>query len=243
MALPGTPGGGQQISMSQINTELGRSATAEISLDSAENGSYATINTCSQYYPSSSNPATMNEWHGYNHSAACLYAFTMYYYNTGDGYYGGTSATQACAATYTYTVYGTTSTIQTGTRLYYNSNSTGEVEGSNNTSYYWFKIDGYSFSYTQGSGNGVANLASCSSGTDYYHYYVDSYGCTSCNTISGPANGLVASVSSLSTGYYYFDNNTGNVYYLTSYYGFGQYAGQIINASGPFSSCAAGCAS
>lgn len=241
MALPGTPGGGQQISMSQINTELGRSSTATISLDTAENGGYATINTCSPYYPAANNPATMDEWHGYNHSAACLTSFTMYYYNTGDGYYGGTSATEACAATYTATVYSSTSTIGNGTRLYYNSNGTGEVEGSNNTSYYWFKIDGYSFSYTQGSGNGIANLASCS-GTDYYHYYATAYSCPSCGSATQPANGLIASTTTVTTGLYYYDSVTGNSYYIDSYYGFGQYAGQIVSLSNGQSICTDACA-
>lgn len=58
------------ISMSQINTELGRSATAQISLDTAENGGYAAINTASTNRPSSGNPASMSEWYGYNHNAA-----------------------------------------------------------------------------------------------------------------------------------------------------------------------------
>jgi|ETN01SMinimDraft_4_1059930.scaffolds.fasta_scaffold08840_3 hypothetical protein len=58
-----------QISMSQINTELGRSSSSQISLDSAENGSYATINSNSSSKPSSSNPASMSEWYSYNHSA------------------------------------------------------------------------------------------------------------------------------------------------------------------------------
>lgn len=57
--------------MSQINTELGRSSTAGISLNSAEDGGYATINGCSIYRPSSPNPASMSEWYRYNHSAAC----------------------------------------------------------------------------------------------------------------------------------------------------------------------------
>lgn len=57
--------------MSQINTELGRSATAGISLNSAEDGGYAAINGCSVYRPSSSNPASMSEWYSYNHSATC----------------------------------------------------------------------------------------------------------------------------------------------------------------------------
>ncbi len=58
------------ISMSQINTELGRSSTAQISLDTAENGGYATINQNSNSRPSSNNPASLSEWYSYNHNAA-----------------------------------------------------------------------------------------------------------------------------------------------------------------------------
>lgn len=71
MALPGVPGGGQTISMSQINTELGRAPNAPISLNTAEDGGYGPINTCSTYKPSVTNPATMDEWHGYNHTTSC----------------------------------------------------------------------------------------------------------------------------------------------------------------------------
>ena len=66
MALPSSG----EIKMSQINTELGRTSTAAISLDDAENGTYATINTSSSSYPDSANPAKMSEWYGYDHSAA-----------------------------------------------------------------------------------------------------------------------------------------------------------------------------
>ena len=65
MALPSSG----QISMSQINTELGRSSTAQISLDTAENGGYGAINTNSSSRPNASNPAAMSEWYSYNHSA------------------------------------------------------------------------------------------------------------------------------------------------------------------------------
>jgi len=58
------------IRMSQINAELGRSSTSTISLNTAENGGYATINTNSTSRPSSSDPARMSEWYGYNHNAA-----------------------------------------------------------------------------------------------------------------------------------------------------------------------------
>lgn len=57
------------ISMGQINVELGRGASVPISLDAAENGTYATINTNSANYPSGGNPASMSEWYGYNHTA------------------------------------------------------------------------------------------------------------------------------------------------------------------------------
>ena len=63
--------GSGSVSASSINSELGRSSTAAISIDAAENGSYATINTCSPSYPSASNPASFSEWRNYNHSYAC----------------------------------------------------------------------------------------------------------------------------------------------------------------------------
>lgn len=63
MALPSTG----SISMSQINTELGRAAGTNISLNTAEDGGYAAINQKSVAKPSSANPASMSEWRGYNH--------------------------------------------------------------------------------------------------------------------------------------------------------------------------------
>jgi hypothetical protein len=47
-----------QISMGDINVELGRTRTAIISLDT-ENGGYVTINARSTNKPSATNPATM----------------------------------------------------------------------------------------------------------------------------------------------------------------------------------------
>lgn len=57
---------------SDINVELGRSATATFSITDAATGVYATINTCSPYYPNSSAPHAYSEWYGYNHNAPCL---------------------------------------------------------------------------------------------------------------------------------------------------------------------------
>lgn len=63
-----------QISMGDINVELGRARSSYIELDNAENGDYAAINGCSPSRPSSGNPAAMSEWRGYNHTFACCNA-------------------------------------------------------------------------------------------------------------------------------------------------------------------------
>ena len=68
-----------EIRMSQINTELFRTSSSLISLDGAENGTYATINTSSSSYPSATNPASMSEWYSYNHSSG-------FYINLGTGF-------------------------------------------------------------------------------------------------------------------------------------------------------------
>lgn len=57
---------------SDINVELGRSATANFSITDAVNGVYGPINTCSPYYPNSSAPHAYSEWYGYDHNALCL---------------------------------------------------------------------------------------------------------------------------------------------------------------------------
>ena len=64
---------------SDINVELGRSATAVMSIKDAATGVYGAINTCSPYYPNGSAPHAYSEWYGYNHNAICLnsyYAFS-----------------------------------------------------------------------------------------------------------------------------------------------------------------------
>lgn len=74
MAVPSSG----EISLGKIRQELqtanyagGPYTSAETGLDPAENGTYATINTCSPYYPLSANPANMSEWYGYDHDAPC----------------------------------------------------------------------------------------------------------------------------------------------------------------------------
>ena len=99
--------------MSQINTELGRSSTATISLDTAESGGYVAINTASSSTPNNARPAAMSEWYSYDHSATAAF----------EGLLGGDPAgvpQESCALPYNIPVYknGPTSAPQPGEQLY-----------------------------------------------------------------------------------------------------------------------------
>lgn len=56
-----------QISYGDVNEELGRSRTTQISLYSAENGYYFPLNNGSPYKPTAGGSAAISEWYGYNH--------------------------------------------------------------------------------------------------------------------------------------------------------------------------------
>lgn len=72
------PSGGQ-IRMSQIRTELGISGQVPFSLYTATTGGYVAINNCSIPRPTPSEPQTLSEWYGYNHTAPCGTLFCMGY--------------------------------------------------------------------------------------------------------------------------------------------------------------------
>lgn len=78
------------VSMSAINSELGRYYASGISLDAAENGSYGCINQYSGARPSSGNPAYMSEWRGYDHGYrpgnSDYYGYDYYYTYCADPY-------------------------------------------------------------------------------------------------------------------------------------------------------------
>jgi hypothetical protein len=83
MAIPGSG----VITAQMINLELARSRTAQLSIDTAENGGYGAINTSSPSRPNSANPAAYSEWYGYDHTAGGggLYEYTLGYdLNTGN---------------------------------------------------------------------------------------------------------------------------------------------------------------
>jgi hypothetical protein len=71
------PIGSGSVSATGINLELGRSSNAALSIDTAENGGYVAINSCSPFRPSSSNPASYSEWRRYDHAYACCNAPTI----------------------------------------------------------------------------------------------------------------------------------------------------------------------
>jgi len=75
MALPSSG----TLSMSEIRAELGVTGQAPFSLYNASIGTYATINTCSQYRPNGTSPYAISEWYSYCHSCTCGTSFCFGY--------------------------------------------------------------------------------------------------------------------------------------------------------------------
>ena len=160
---------------SDINVELGRSATATFSITDAATGVYGAINTCSPYYPNASAPHAYSEWYGYNHLAPCIfsyYAFSdgglataqnMLYNNTLN--YGTRVSTSSPNTTSTFTysfwmkratddsdqgyIHGLSSpTTNARIAIYWSS-----LQDPNNPGLYWNTI---TFSYQNPTGSGYA---------------------------------------------------------------------------------------
>ena len=83
-----------QISFSDVNTELGRSSTDEMSLADAEGGVYAPINQNSPDKPDGVAPYSMSEWYGYDHNAGP--ALTQGIFWEDPNYYPQGSGPDAC---------------------------------------------------------------------------------------------------------------------------------------------------
>jgi hypothetical protein len=124
------------IKMSEINTELGRTSSATISLDSAESGTYATINTASASYPNNARPASMSEWYSYDHSASSSSSGFFNVINSGQS-----TSSAACGLTGpdNLTLYhGTSGTAECpliGRTVYTDSGQTITFDGQ---SQYWY---------------------------------------------------------------------------------------------------------
>ena len=112
------------IKMSDINSELGRGSTSQISLDTAENGGYITLNSGCSTPPSSGNPASMSEW--YNYDQCCTLGS---YYVDSSGAAG--SDCGGGAYSFTATIYSNNcGSIGSGCNLY--SGGTGACTGNYN---------------------------------------------------------------------------------------------------------------
>ena len=72
------------ISFYDINIELGRSGTATLDIESA--ASDTTIQNCATPYPDPSNPESITEWYGYNHSLNATLQSTVITSNTDCNY-------------------------------------------------------------------------------------------------------------------------------------------------------------
>ena len=72
-----------QIKFSQLSVELNQNATSELSISTAAEGGYETINTASTNKPNDSQPHAISEWYSYDHSASSI--VDNDYYWKGDG--------------------------------------------------------------------------------------------------------------------------------------------------------------
>jgi hypothetical protein len=129
------------ISFSDINIELGRSSTATIGLDNAENGDYGCIQHCQGSFPLAANPAAISEWYGYNHTLKATLDGNQW-----DGPYSTIAA--ACA-----------SVIITGAQFYFYSPTGGwYINDSLGPCCRNCVADGY---YKKGSAFEYVNIVSC----------------------------------------------------------------------------------
>lgn len=105
MPLPGSG----PISVSSINTELGRGSTAEFEFSKAEGGVYNDLNTASLKKPDSNAPHALSEWYGYDHGSVGCPASGTYissfcsdctlYYTYADGSCGSYNVSQGISTT------------------------------------------------------------------------------------------------------------------------------------------------
>jgi hypothetical protein len=120
MAIPGSGA----LSAQTINFELARSRSAQLSIDTAENGGYGAINTNSSSRPNSANPAAYSEWYNYNHTAGgAVFSPIILGFNVSTG-------NRACSNFYfipitQYVAGGTTPLFEAVSQIY--SNAAGTV--------------------------------------------------------------------------------------------------------------------
>jgi hypothetical protein len=199
------------LTFSNINVELGRNATASISIGTAAGGGYGAINKCGDNFPSADDPDTVSEWYSYNHT----FAITPTYLDPG----GGTgSADGACS-----------SNVDCSTAIYYKT-STGKYFSNNictsfhSSGYYvncsprttWIQLDG--------SGNSVSS-GTCTTTTTAPPCYTFTVEVTDIlgNCLSFPASGATYSsnTATLSNGVKMYSDSicttvAANVYFHTT---------------------------
>jgi hypothetical protein len=244
------PIGSGTVSASAINTELTRSASATISIDTAENGGYVAINQCSPSRPSSDNPASYSEWRNYNHGFACCNAPSISAGNVGSNSigvnisysncstmhfeyssnYGSSWTTNSGGCTSFWTQSGLASSTTYLIRVRITCSSTGNYSGYSNT---------ISMT-TSGSFPPYGTYLSqyCSGCTLYYRYadgsggsYDVSQGCsTACGgCCCAPAAGTFLNAGCSGCAYYY--------YYADGCYGSYE---NLINPDAPECGCGGG---
>lgn len=146
------PAAGNSLAFSQINVELGRSGGSLMSINSASNGLYATINLYSPFSPSSLDPESVSEWYSYNHAATT----TAPCYNLGTiNYYPNQSLyNQCCYFTSTQQMYSNCPFLDSDCYVYTNSSCTTPVTDG------WALTD-FSAAYFVGANGYIGSSVGC----------------------------------------------------------------------------------
>ena len=122
-----------QISLSQINTELGRTSnTPNTSLRSLEIGTYVPLRASASSKPNGSAPYSMNEWHGYQHIQV------RYRYGISIGFSTSASACSSVTSRVVFIESSNSYEVNIGDRCYTTESGNTVFAGN---SFKWYKID------------------------------------------------------------------------------------------------------
>lgn len=189
--------------------------------------------------------------------ASLPYSYTLTY-DYDDGLpiiIGATTIYGACSAiTQSFTVYSNSSTFSVGAALYYDSCGTVPIvansyDGAFGTLYNWnsnyvtFETDSYTVrSVTSCFGTTTTSTTTTTTTltptTDYYTYNVTSTStCSGTSCVSTTNEPVIACLTALTVGQYNLDSNTGKIFYISSYVGYGAYGGFIIIDGGHNATC------
>jgi hypothetical protein len=187
--------------------------------------------------------------------ASLPYSYTLTYdYNDGlPNIIGASTTYDACSViTQSFTVYSNSSTFSAGAKLYYDSCGTIPINAiafdspsqyyfNWNSNYVRFESDNYTVKSVTpcfATTTSTTTTTTTATPTNYYTYNVTSTSiCVGLNCSSTTNEPIIACLTPLTVGQYNKDINTGKIFYISSYVGYGNYGGFIIVDDGHNATC------